>query len=488
MSEMTYTPVAYARTPLPSVASRHLANRFSYGWTPALQGQITDAGGPTAWFERQLQPGTIDDSFYSGSALWWPSINASAETLWQRHQSQTQMLWEAMADYQRWCLVRRLHSRRQVQEVLTDFWEHHLHVPAVGEAQAPFRIAYGKAIRARALGSFEALLQLAITHPAMGCYLGNAVSTLDHPNENLGRELLELHTVGRGTFTEQDVKNSARILTGWRVDTWRTWRVWYEPGAHWTGPLTVMGFTDRNLDPDGREVTRRYLSYLARHPATAQRIARKLAVRFVSDHPSSTLVNRLASVYLQSGTQIRPVLRALVASEEFTAAVGQKVRTPDEDVVATYRALGASVSRPTAEQSAAQALLWQTNDLGQTPFGWPRPDGRPDHGDAWSSTSRLLASFHVHWTMSGRWWPKLDVRYRTPASWLPQDPIRFDYLVDHLARTMTGRRSTATLLAACCQATGISAGTTITKGHALVTWRMPQLLTTILDQPAHMTR
>lgn len=483
----TYTPVAYTSTRLPGTAERHLANRFSYGWTPALGTEIAAAGGPALWFERQLS-GLASDTFTATSATWWPSINLAPATIWSRHVSEVQRLWESMQDYQRWCLVRRIHGRRQVLEVMTEFWEHHLHVPANGEGEALFRTDYGKGLRSRALGTFEALLQFAVTHPAMGVYLNNATSKASAPNEDLGRELLELHTVGRGNHTEQDVVSSARILTGYRVDVWKTWAVAYDPASHWTGQVKVLGFSDANLSPDGQATARRYLSYLARHPLTAQRIARKLAVRFVSDNPSQGLVDQLAAVYLSNGTAIKPVLRALVASAEFRAAAGAKVRTPEEDVVATYRALAARVTAPTRKESAANSMLWQCESLGLRPFAWPRPDGRPDTAESWTSTSRILDSFRLHHNMSGGWWPDVDVAYRGNASWMPQTTLRFDYLVDHLARKLTGRRSTATLLKACCQAAEVGPRQSISKTHAVVVWRMPRLIATILDHPAHMTR
>jgi hypothetical protein len=164
------------------------------------------------------------------------------------------------------------------------------------------------------------------------------------------------------------------------------------------------------------------------------------------------------------------------------------VRTPEDDDGATYRALGVKIAAPTSPTAAANEILWQSATLGAQPFTWPRPDGRPDIAQAWSSTSRILGSFKVHYTMAGSWWPLDNVGYATAGSWLPQSTIRFDYLVDHLARKLTGRRSTPTLLRACCEAVAIAPSESITRSHALVTWKLPRLLTTLLDHPAHMTR
>jgi len=488
MSVAGYRPRPYKKTRIPSAPTLHALERFSCGWTPALQQQVEKAGGFAKWFEKQLAGG-YSDTWYATSSKWWLSVNASDATVWKRAQDDVEGLWVVDANYQRWAMMRRIRSQRQVQEVLAEFWEHHFHVPAVGEV-GPFRTAYGKAIRARALGSFENLLTTAVLHPAMQTYLDNANSSKSGPNENLARELLELHTVGRGNYGETDVKNSARILTGYRIGIWDDWKFSYDPGEHWTGPVTVMGFHHANAAADGRAVARAYLTYLAHHPTTAERIARKLAVRFVSDNPSTALVKKLAAVYLANKTQIKPVLRAILASTEFKRAHGKKVRTPSEDVVATYRALGVTVQAPrtSSDESAANQMLWQTEALGMTPFGWPRPDGRPDDGASWSSTSRFLASLDVHYSMCGGWWPTSRIGYRKPAAWLPQKSIRFDQWVDHLSRRLLGRGSTALLLEAACQAVDCRPATVITASHDVVKWSMARLLTVFLDSPSHMTR
>jgi uncharacterized protein (DUF1800 family) len=466
----------------------HLANRFTYGITPALHEQMKAAGSPEKWFEAQLDPARIADPKAGSFGSWWTSIDLDAAAIWQRDQAEVESGWEATANYARWCLLRRIYSERQVLEVMTEFWENHLHVPLNDDGVFTYRADYGKVIRSHALGRFDQMLVAAITHPAMSISLDNARSTKKAPNENLGRELLELHTVGRGNHTEDDVKNSARILTGYRVEMWSTWRSYYDPASHWTGPVRVLGFTRPNADADGRAVAEAYLTYLAGHPRTAERIARKLAVRFVSDHPSQALVAHLAQVFLDNGTEIKPMLRALVASEEFRVAAGSKVRTPTDDVVATHRVLGTEIAKPVAASSTANSILWQASDIGQKPFDWARPDGQPEDNLAWSSASRLLASFDIHYSMAGGWWPKTDIAYRTPTSWMPAPTVRFGALVDHLSTQLLGKPVPDRLLQACCQATGLAAETTITASHSIMTWRFPLLMTTLLDSPDHMHR
>jgi len=394
-----------------------------------------------------------------------------------------------MYDYGNRALARRITSPRQVLEVMTEFWENHLHVPLNADNIGTFRASYGDLVRAHALGRFEDLLKAAILHPAMLFYLGAHASTKTHPNENLGRELLELHTVGIGNYTEDDVKNSARILTGYRVDTYKTWAQNYQASWHWTGPVKVMEFSDANAGADGQEMTSRYLSYLAHHPATARRIATKLARCFVSDTPPSALVDRLAKVYLDNGTAIVPVLRELVRRPEFAKAVDKKVRDADEDIVATYRLLGVTLSPPTLPESAANQMYWQVAALGLAPFNWPRPDGQPIDNAAWSTPTRVLASMTQHWNMAGGWWPKVEIAFPARGKWLPRrSGMDFRDLVDHLSRRLLHRPSTEVLLRACCEAAELTPTSTVTRSSDLFTWRWPRLAAAILDSPDFYAR
>lgn len=493
-AEAAYRPRRYQGAPLLKAADRHLVNRFSYGNTPALTKRVRKAGGARKWFRDQLKPGQIHDKATDSLVDWWPSLTRSAQDLWTRQISDIEGGWAVMSDYQRWLLMRRITTNRPVAEMMAEFWMNHFNVPAHHDATFTYRFAYDRAIRRAALGSFADLLHTAVTHPAMGVFLDNAVSTKRHPNENLGRELLELHTVGYGHYDEDDVKGSARILTGYLVDMWNTWDADYSPASHWTGAVSVLGFTAANDAADGRAVVKDYLDYLARHRATAEKIARKLCVKFVRDDPSQALVDHLADVYLKHDTQIKPVLNALVASKEFKKSAGMKVRDPAEEIVATYRALHVAVTAPPAGESghAAHAILWQASAIGAVPFDWPQPDGQPVDNASWSSPARLMASLETHWSMAGGWWPSDGIRYRSPRAWLPQPQVRYDLLVDHLCQQLLGRRSTSLLLKACVEVCpdnwGLGPATTISADHPLVQWGFHRLIATILDSPDHFTR
>jgi hypothetical protein len=474
--------------PLLSRPDRHLVTRFSYGLTPTLAHDVRKAGGAREWFDGQLKPRSVSDKEAAKVDAWWPELYYSPAKLWQRQIGQVQGGWEVMENYQRRALQRRIRTNRPVLEMMTEFWENHLNVPVNGDAQFTYRAAYGDLIRDHALGKFSDLLAGAITHPAMLIYLDQATSTKQHPNENLGRELLECHTVGRGNFTEDHVKASARILTGYTVDMWDTWQALYNPEEHWRGSVRVMGFHDQNHKKDGRSLTRRYLDYLAHHPATARRIALKLATKFVRDVPSPGLVSKLAEVYLKHDTEIIPVLRALVDSREFERSAGAKVRDPGEDIVATYRVLDIRMDRPKDDESGVNALLWQAGSVGIYPLAWPRPDGQPIDNDSWSAPGRLMASMNVHYTLSYGWWPTKGVHYREPKDRLPKVRVRFADLVDHLSRELLHARASDRMLKACCQATGCKPREVIDPEHALVQWGMGRLLTTFLDSPEFLSR
>jgi uncharacterized protein (DUF1800 family) len=488
-------PQKYQGQPLLKGRDRHLVSRFSYGVTPALASQVRAAGGARAWWERQLTPTAVPDAWADQLPTWWPSLSQSPQDMWAADKMGMMRAFGVCQDYQRYVLLRRIYSNRQVLELMTEFWENHLNIPLNGEPSYLFRRSYGETIRSNAFGRYEDILFSAITHPAMLVYLDNANSTAEHPNENLGRELLELHTVGLGTYTEDDVKESARILTGWRVDTQQgnrtpTWNASYIPGDHSLGPVRVMAFTDPNGDADGRDLTRRYVSYLAHHPMTARRIATKLVLKFVRDDASSALVERLAQVYLANDTAIVPVLRALVASPEFARAAGTKVRDATEEVVAVWRTLGAQVRRPTGPASAANTILWQTDSLGLMPFMWPRPDGAPLVNDPWCTPSRMIASFDLHHSMAGGWWPNASqgVVYRSLKSWVPQKTLRLDELVDHLSQQLLHQHATPVLVKAACTAVGYDADEAIDRRHPVRLYGISTLLTTILDSPEFFQR
>jgi uncharacterized protein (DUF1800 family) len=488
------TPVrvrSYRHTHVPGRRALHLMQRFSFGYHPALYAAVRRAGGPRAWFEQQLHPDRIPDRFADGLAEWFPQMAWTPLHAYEQVTSHRMSRSVYLNGIAQLAMLRRTYSNRQLFEVMVDFWLNHFHVFSPVNQAWPFRPSYDAAVRTHALGTFANLLKAADTHPAMLRYLSADDSTGDAINENLGRELLELHTVGRTAgYTEEEVQESARILTGQLIDK-DTLRPYYDESEHYHGPVHVMGFNHPNGPGQGGEVLDAYLGYLAHHPATAHRIATKHAVRFVADRPPAGLVDRVATAYLSSGTDIKATLRALVDDPQFHSHATPKVRTPVEDVVATLRALGVRIRRPTSVtdgDEAAHAVLWLATGIGQQPWRWFTPDGFPDRSDAWASASRMLASFRVHRELGGGFYPKRHVHYRTGAAWLPQRRIRFDELVDHLCRVLHGRGTTVVLLGAAFDYLDVTPGAVITAQHPVAQWRMPWLLSMLLDSPTHMTR
>ncbi len=466
-----------------------MASRFSYGLTPSLAQEVVAAGGGAAWFERQVELAAQGDPAY-GIADWFPELHRSPQQLWAAQLSGAMPGYEVMNVLASRELVRRIESPAQVLESMVEFWTNHLHVRAQGDNYFQWRVDYGDVVRRHALGRFEDLLAEAALHPAMLLYLNAGISTKAHPNENLGRELLELHTLGVGAYSEDDVKNAARILTGYRIDMGRTFEKSYVPADHWTGPVQVVDFTHPNPAADGQQVAAGLLSYLARHPLTARRVARKLVTWFVADQPSEALVERLAQVYLDHDTQVLPVLRALVASPELVASVGDKLRDPGQDVVATYRVLGARIGQPVSARSAAVVMRQQANLIGMQPYDWTSPDGAPLHGEAWATPARAMASTRVHWALGNGYSPNdADITYRTPQQWLGgQVPTTMRAVVAELSRQILVSEPPAGMLDTACFLARATPDEPIGPSHRALGYVWGQLVATFLDHPTRYRR
>ncbi len=475
--------------PLPSADKRHLLSRFSYGVTPALLRGAAGADGANTWFEQQLHPSTITDAAAGRLADWYPNVWRDPGRAFAEDKAGGVQGFDVAADLARWTLMRRMVSNRQLHEVMTDFWSNLLHVPSPEKKSWPWRPRYDKVVRSHALGRFEDMLVACVLHPAMGCYLDNAKSTAADTNENLGRELLELHTVGlTQNYSEAEVRDSAYILTGWYVGVFGTYKASYEPSLHKRGRVNVLAFTDANDNADGAEMSRRYIRYLANHPATARRVAQRLAVRFVSDDPSAGLVTDLAKVFTDSGTDIKATLRALIRHPEFKASIGAKVRTPVEDAVATWRALGVQAQASTASDSFAMAAIFQATAVGQRPFDWGRPDGFPDDAEAWTGVSRVLNSFDVHKNVAGGYFPRTAVTYRRDSSWLPPLPATLSQIVNSVSKQVLARAASPTLQDAVAARLELPLSFTVRTPDDFQKWRIVPLLATVLDSPDHMTR
>jgi uncharacterized protein (DUF1800 family) len=462
----------------------HLLRRATFGPTPTSLATIRRQGR-TAWLENQLNPGSINDSsFERFMANRFPSLKW---TITQVRNNSVDFTGDLMEDTTVATIARAVWSKHQLFEVMCEFWSNHLNVTNPSDNGWDNRHDYDRrVIRANALGRFEDMLVASVNHPAMLLYLNNAESTKDNPNENYGRELLELHTLGvDGGYNEEDMRQSTLILTGFSVN-WETGLFEYNTWAHFRGPVKVKGFTRANASANGYDVGIQYVKYLANHPSTARHIAHKLCVRFVSDNPPATLVDSLAKTYLAHNTAIKPVLRELFHSAAFAKSIGKKTRRPFEDIAATLRILG---YRPDAQGTEGmRALTWITSDLGQRPLAWNPPDGYPDEAAAWQSAGTTLGRWNRHLSFAAHWWPETlqqpALRKLLPAKL----PRTYGDFVDVLAQRLVFRKLTGQHRNAVLGFLGHQASDRLSSTDAAVGWRLPYVVALILDSPYHGIR
>ncbi len=307
-------PPAGSNLPIATSRERLHLNRFGTGFTQAALAGLRAAGSPEAWLEAQMVPASVPESAKIAEVDgWFPHLLRTPAEKAATNSGGSKKAWEYGHDLGNWSILRRTYSERSVLETMVEFWTSVMHIPTGHDRAWVYQYDYDATIRRLAFGSFEDLLTACSLHPAMRVYLDNWRSVRGKPNENQGRELLELHSVGRtGGYTEAMVKSSAVLLSGYSVDWGKTYAPIYNAAAHTTGPVHVLDFTHPNASADGQAATQQYLTYLAHHPATARYLMTKLATFFVSDSPSPELIDALAAVYLSSGTSISAVLRELL--------------------------------------------------------------------------------------------------------------------------------------------------------------------------------
>ena len=306
-------------------------------------------------------------------------------------EAQSQRLWRA------------LESPAQLQERLVEFWFNHFNVYAGKNAVSVYVGAYEReAIRPHILGRFRDMLGATAKHPAMLIYLDNhqsvapgfqprrAGSRSQGLNENYARELMELHTLGvDGGYTQADVTELARMLTGWTLDPRglghsRDLFV-FDPRRHDHGEKQWLGRRIAASSPrNGQQEGEQALDLLARHPSTARHLSRKLVQFFVADEPPASLIERLAQVFLRSDGDLRQWTEALIQAPEFWSAEHwqAKFKTPYQYLLSALRAVNAQVDDPAL-------LLPLLSQAGQPLYGWQTPDGYKTLASAWRGPETL---------------------------------------------------------------------------------------------------
>jgi uncharacterized protein (DUF1800 family) len=333
-------------------------------------------------------------------------------------------------------LTRAIYSQRQLQQVMDDFWFNHFNVFAGKGEDRWYLTSYEReVIQPREFGNFKDLLTATAKSPAMLFYLDNFLSAdpraadrqaaeramrqqmrrggFGRPlpprappqgqakknvrglNENYGRELMELHTLGvDGGYTQKDVTEVARCFTGWTIEKPRQNPEFkFDERLHDPDPKYVLG---KKIHAGGMKDGEQVIELLARHPSTAKFISTKLARRFVSDNPPPALVGRMAKTFESSDGDIRSVLKTMIYSPEFWSreAYRAKIKSPFELVVSTVRALGTDVDTP-------MPLVQWTGRIGEPLYQCQPPTGYSDRADAWVNTGALLNRLNFTLTLAG---------------------------------------------------------------------------------------
>jgi uncharacterized protein (DUF1800 family) len=412
----------------------HLLRRITFGPRPDDLARARRLGSQ-AFLEEQLEPDRagLREPFVSLREL--PTLTMSIPALLQAYPRPTGQVRRRLADgrmtpeqyqasvppdtrparivseLQAARVLRAVESQRQLQELMVDFWLNHFNVYAGKAAVRWYVTAFERdVIRPRALGRFPDLLRETARHPAMLFYLDNWLSTRPDfvipigpragqtagLNENYARELLELHTLGvDGGYTQGDVREVARVFTGWTIDRPNESGLFvFRPRRHDPGSKVVLG---QRIKATGQDEGEAVLSLLAQHPATARFIATKLVRRFVADVPPTTLVDRVASVYRDTGGDIRAMLRTVFTAPEFGAGSvrAAKTKTPFEFVVSAARAVDARMDARGGLALAHAAAL-----IGEPLYGAQAPTGYPDRAEAWVNAGALLGRLNFAQTLA----------------------------------------------------------------------------------------
>jgi uncharacterized protein (DUF1800 family) len=389
----------------------HLLNRISFGPTPK-EVQRVHRIGIRAYLNEQLAPQNIPDGAVEEKVAGLKTMRLNSRELFELYPPPKVAKEAGMAmggvmtaprmiifELQQARLLRAVDSRRQLYELMVDFWSNHFNVFAAKGADRWLMTSYDRdTLRPHALGKFRDLLLATAQSPAMLFYLDNWLSVSPQApaarapanvrrrgiNENYAREIMELHTLSvAGGYTQDDVHEIARCFTGWTLRRPRgDAEFYFDPRLHDQGEKTVLG---TRIASGGMEDGLRVIDLLARHPATAKFIAAKLVRRFVADDPPASLVQRAAEVFRRTDGDIRAiVLTILEAPEFFASEVYQaKVKKPIEYVASALRLTE-------AETKVTPQLLRYLGRMGEPLFLAQPPTGYPDVGSSWISSDMLL--------------------------------------------------------------------------------------------------
>ncbi len=351
-----------------------LLKRVTFGPTLAERTAVLEMG-LAGWLEEQLAYEQIDDQAAEIRLRPYDIIEQDADYL---------LMWdpaEVQRPFKQATFLRRVHSRCQLYEMMVHFWTDHFNMAiSKDEVWALKPVDDRLVIRPHALGNFGDLLYASATSPAMLTYLDNQANIKAWPNENYAREVMELHTLGVDSgYTQQDVMELARMLTGWSVQEHGWWGEFafvetnHDPTAkQWLG---------QDVAPAGQDEATAALQTLATHPQTGRFLATKLVRRFICDWPerdAPELVEKTAAAFNKTGGDIRAMLRVVLLDGlvNWPGSLPPKFKRPIDFVTSAMRQLA-------IETDGGQSVQEELTAMGQADYEWPTPDGPPDVADAW---------------------------------------------------------------------------------------------------------
>jgi len=368
----------------------HLLNRAGFGATPDEIEQARQKG-LTAAVEQLLN--VKADAAEVPPPAWAHPRNIRAQRMEIRTAKERgddfrskvrnvrMMEGDEMIDLRRWWIDRMLNGPAPLLEKMTLFWHSHFATSIQKVRDAYWMWLQNDMLRRNAFGNFRALVKKVSRDPAMMIYLDLQQSRQEHPNENWARELMELFTVGIGNYSEQDIRESSRAFTGYRID-FTTQQFHFAAFQQDRRPKTFMGQSG-NLSGDD------IIDILVSKPACAQFIGRKLWRFFAEDDPPSAVVDSIVGTIRKYNFELRPILREMFCSTEFYSdgVMGNQIKSPVQFIVQTSKLLNASAPPPLAAQNAMR-------QMGQILFAPPNVKGW-DGGRQWISTSTLLFRYNL---------------------------------------------------------------------------------------------
>lgn len=366
----------------------HLLNRVSFGPAPGDVARVANQG-VEKYVDEQLNPDGGDELILQARLHGVEVFETGAIEMRDMHVE------PMLRGLQQAAILRAVYSRHQLRERLVDFWTNHFNIYArKGDGTYFLPTEQLKVIRPHVLGKFPDLLKASAHSPAMLAYLDNNVNRKGRANENYARELMELHTLGvHGGYSQKDVQEVARCFTGWTVETRfmrRKGTFLFDASRHDDGKKIVLG----QIIPSGggQKDAERVLDILAAHPKTAEYISTKLCRYFLGEETGNWPA-KMAKIYLQTGGDLKAMLRPLLISDDLRAA-SPVIKRPFDFMVSCLRVLG-------ADTDGGQPLQEHLRHMGQPLHLWPMPDGYPDRTQAWTGSLLARWNFAISLTHGG---------------------------------------------------------------------------------------